>query len=68
MVLISDTDDYDGNNKDNDDAHKYVDDMMMMMLMKCFLPIVANVECRSLHRKICARLHSIQPLARRVSH
>ena len=28
----SDTDDYDGNNKEYDDDHKYVDDMMMLMI------------------------------------
>ena len=29
----SDTDDYDGNNKEYDDDHKYVDDMMMMLMI-----------------------------------
>ena len=32
MVLNSDTDDYDGNNKEYDADRKYVDDMMMMLM------------------------------------
>ena len=58
----SDTDDYDGNNKEYDHDHKYVDDMMMMLMIN----FDENVDCRSLHRKTCARLHSIQPFVRRV--
>ena len=33
MVLNSDTDDYDGNNKEYDDDRKYIDGMMMMLIM-----------------------------------
>ena len=62
MVLISDTDDYDGNNNEYDHDHKYVADMMMMLMIN----FDENVDCRSLHRKTCARLHSIRPFVRRA--